>query len=300
VAEKYMYCYTVNIAGYKIRFESQENGPALIPGKRFMQYIAGEVIPDVLIRVRKGNPGIPASSKMVFNAPYIEEINGSRIKKSDEFWKVFKNDDDIFITCNFPDPSTAGKSLLKFSLNSKVWDLWFDGCSDPTDPLEYPLDGLILYYLTVIHGDILIHASGVNHNGKGYLFSGVSGKGKTTMARLWDRPGTRIIHDDRLIIRNDGNSYKMYNTPVYLNETPSESPLHKIFIIEHSMKNEIAPVTGAKAASLVMSNCIQHNWDSAIIERLLGAVSTMCDNIPVSLLRFRPDESVISYILANE
>ena len=73
------------------------------------------------------------------------------------------------------------------------------------DPFEYPLDGLILYYLTVINGDIMIHASGVNNAGHGYLFSGVSGKGKSTMAKLWENSGAKVIHDDRLIIRNTGS-----------------------------------------------------------------------------------------------
>ena len=73
-------------------------------------------------------------------------------------------------------------------------------------------------------GDIMIHASGVNHSGHGYLFSGTSGSGKTTMAKLWDKAGARVIHDDRLIIRNIAGSYKMYNTPIYMNDIPTESP----------------------------------------------------------------------------
>ena len=74
------------------------------------------------------------------------------------------------------------------------------------DPFEYPLDGLILYYLTVINGDIMIHASGVNNAGEGYLFSGVSGKGKSTMAKIWDNYGAKVIHDDRLVIRKTGET----------------------------------------------------------------------------------------------
>ena len=95
------------------------------------------------------------------------------------------------------------------------WDLWIETDRTKTDPLEYPLDGLILYYLTVINNDIMIHASGVNYAGKGFLFSGVSGKGKSTMAGIWDNRGAKVIHDDRLIIRKTGDGYRMFNTPVY-------------------------------------------------------------------------------------
>jgi len=166
--------------------------------------------------------------------------------------------------------------------------------------MEYPLDGLILYYLTVIHGDIMIHASGVNNAGHGYIFSGISGKGKTTMATLWDKAGARIIHDDRLILRNSGNGYVMYNTPVYKNDEPAQSPVNGIFIIDHGLKNEMAPVRGATAISMVMANCIQHNWDSGIIKGLLGSVSAICAEIPVFKLRFKPDINVIHRICENE
>ena len=168
------------------------------------------------------------------------------------------------------------------------------------DPLEYPLDGLILYYLTVIKGDILIHASGVNYNGTGYLFSGVSGKGKTTIARLWENNGAKVIHDDRLIIRKTESGFRMYNTPVYNNDEPQESTLNKLFIIDHGTSNRIVHVRGAVAVSLVMANCIQHNWDSEIITRLLGAVSIMCGTVPVVRLLFKPDRSIIDDILENE
>ncbi len=191
-------------------------------------------------------------------------------------------------------------AVLKFSLSDRNWDLWIDGAGNETDPLEYPLDGLVLYYLTAINGDIMIHASGVNNSGRGYIFSGVSGKGKTTMAKLWDNTGARVIHDDRLILRNTGNGYRMFSTPVYSNDEPRESPIDKIFLIEHGSRNEYIPVSGASAISMVMANCIQHNWDQNIVARLIGSVSLMCTTIPVVRLPFRPDRNIIDDILENE
>jgi hypothetical protein len=109
-----------------------------------------------------------------------------------------------------------------------------------------------------------------------------------------------VIHDDRLILRNTGNGYKMFNTPVYNNDEPRESPLSKIFIIEHGPENIVVPLKGANAVTQVMANCIQHNWGADIIARLLGSISIMCGTIPASKLFFRPDRSVIDLILDNE
>jgi hypothetical protein len=295
-----MRSYSLNIAGYIIRFESADGGPDLVPSERFLRNICSNSDPDVMVNVHAGKLSLPRGAKMVFNAPYVEEVNGIAEKKRDRFWSVHKHHNDLFIKTLFPLSSFRKKAVLKYSLSSPEWDLWIDSAGTGTDPMEYPLDGLILYYLTVIKGDILIHASGINQSGRGYLFSGVSGKGKSTMAKLWDKAGAKVIHDDRLIIRRNGSGYKMYNTPVYNNDEPSESPLDKIFLIGHGKRNEIIPVSGASGVSLIMANCIQHNWDPKIVVRLLGSVSIMCTSIPAARLLFRPDRSVIDYILENE
>lgn len=295
-----MRSYNLNIAGYRIRFESSEGGPDLVPSERFLRNVCNNDEYDVLIRVHTGKFELPRTAERVFNAPYVEEINGIRIKKSERFWSIHRHQQNLFIKTVFPLSSKTKKAVLKYSLNSNEWDLWFEEAGNETDPMEYPLDGLILYYLTVVHCDIMIHASGVNIAGHGYLFSGVSGKGKTTMAKLWENYGARVIHDDRLIIRRNSSGFFMYNTPVYRNDVPLQSPLNKIFLIEHGKKNELNPVKGACSISLLMANCIQHNWNQEIIARLLGSVSIMCSVIPSSRLLFKPDKSVIDHILENE
>jgi hypothetical protein len=295
-----MRSYCLNVAGYIITIESASDGPDLSPAERFRSFISNTGNFDILISVHSGKNGLPDGAIKVFDAPYVEEINGIRTKKSDKFWSVHKHKDDLFIKSLFPLSGEKKSAVLKFSFPAKEWDLWIDGAGKEADPMEYPLDGLILYYLTTINGDIMIHASGVNHEGHGYLFSGVSGKGKTTMAKLWDKAGAQVIHDDRLIIRNTADGYKMFNTPVYKNDEPKESKLDRIFLIEHGKKNEIVPVSGAAAISLVMTNCIQHNWNQEIVSRLIGSVSALCKNIPVVRLPFLPDRSIIDKIPGNE
>jgi len=292
--------YNLNIAEYNIRFESSSDAPELTPSERFLRNFSHDTGSDILIRIHSGIYDLPEKAERVFHAPFVEEINGIQIRHKTNFWSVWKYHSELYIQTIFPLSSSEKNAVMKFSLTTREWDLWVDSAEKEIDPFEYPLDGLILYYLTVIHGDIMIHASGVNNAGHGYLFSGVSGKGKSTMAKLWDNSGAKVIHDDRLILRKKGSGYRMYNTPVYNNDEPHESPLNKIFIIEHGIENKLVPVRGATAVSLVMANCIQHSWGSDIIAPLLGSVSIMCGTIPTVRLYFRPDRSVIDHILENE
>ena len=92
----------------------------------------------------------------------------------------------------------------------------------------------------------------------------------------------------------------MFNTPVYNDDEPRESVLDKIFLIEHGVENMLVQLKGASAVTHVMANCIQHNWGSDIIARLLGSISIMCGTIPTSKLFFKPDKSVIDLILEHE
>ncbi len=300
--------YSLNIAGYHLRFESSDSGPDIMPSKRFLrnlipQFPAGrETSPNknLLINVHSGVKIISSEAKCIFHAPFVEDVNGKHVQHKLNFWSVWKLHQDLFVKTIFPLSASQKNAVLKFSLGSPVWDLWIDGKDNITDPLEYPLDGLILYYLTVMHEDIFIHSSGINYKGKGYLFSGISGKGKTTMAGLWDNAGAKVIHDDRLILRKSGTGYFMHNTPVYDNDEPLKSSLDRIFIIEHGTENKIMPAQGANAISLVMANCIQHNWGEDIIARLLGSVSDLCGKVQVSILTFKPDRSIIDHILENE
>ena len=292
--------YNLNIAGYNIGFEASANGPELKPSVKFLKNISQDKGSDILIRVHSEPFELPKGAERVFRAPYVEEINGIQFNNETNFWSVWKYYSGLYIWTIFPLSSTEKNAVLKFSLTSMEWDLWIYGAQDEADPFEYPLDGLILYYLTVINGDIMIHASGVNISGHGYLFSGVSGKGKSTMARLWDEAGARVIHDDRLILRNTGGVYKMFNTPVYNNDEPRESILDRIYIIEHGAENMLVQLKGANAVTQIMANCIQHNWGADIIARLLGSISIMCGTVPTAKLFFKPDRSIIDLIREHE
>ena len=292
--------FKLKIAGYNIGFEATASGPGLAVSPRFLRNISYDTKDDIQIRIHSGTCSLPAEAERVFHAPFVEEKDGILFHNNPNFWSVWKHNSDLYIKTIFPLSPDPKNAVLRFSLDTIVWDLWIETGRTKTDPLEYPLDGLILYYLTAINNDIMIHASGVNYAGKGFLFSGVSGKGKSTMARLWDNLGAKVIHDDRLIIRKTGDGYRMFNTPVYDDDEPSDSPLNSIFIIEHSRENRLIVLKQAAAVSQVMANCIQHTWGPGIISQLSGSISEMCNIIPTYRLLFKPESTVIEHILKQD
>lgn len=289
--------FKLKIAGYKIGLEASANGPDLEVSPRFLRNLDHDPKDDIHIVVNAGIINLPAEAVKVFHAPFIEEKDGILTQNDPNFWSIWKTGSWLYIKTTLPLSAVPENAVLRFSLSENVWDLWMDSADRKVDPFGYPVDGLVLYYLTVINHDIMVHASGVNNAGDGMLFTGVSGKGKSTIAKLWDDIGASIIHDDRLIIRKTGDGYRMFNTPVYDDDTPLDSPLNRIYIIEHGKENRLMRIGGAAAVSQVMANCIQHNWDNKIIAPLLDSVSELCRRIPVYRLQFRPEHSVTDLIL---
>lgn len=294
-----MRSYILNIAGFRIKTEQAAEAPVPVTPARFINSLVERDDYDLKLRVHRGPFLLPTGAEMVFHAPVADDKEtGQRITDT-EFWDVYSFEERYFIKAVFPGNEKQMAATMEFSPESCEWDIWIDGDCETADPMAYPMDGLILYYLAVTRGGIMIHASGINYAGKGYIFSGVSGRGKTTMAGLWKKAGAEVIHDDRLIIRKLNGGYFFFNTPVYDNEKPLMSPLHAVYLIEHGSVNSAEPVTGATASGLVLANCIQHNWNREMISGLLDAVTDMCEKIPVMKLSFRPDNNVIDFILNN-
>src|SRR5208283_2333556 len=61
-------------------------------------------------------------------------------------------------------------------------------------------------------GGLLVHASSVVRNGHAFLFAGVSGAGKTTIARLAPADVT-LLTDEISYVRKRGDAYVAYGTP---------------------------------------------------------------------------------------
>jgi hypothetical protein len=147
--------YNINIAGYNITFESLDDGPELVPSERFLRKTCAENESDVRIRVHSGKLTLPDEAERVFHAPFVEEVNGITVHQKTNFWSVWKYNNDLFIKTLLPLCPMESNALLAFSLQKHDWDLWIDCPLEEVDPLDYPLDGLILYYLTVFTGDIM-------------------------------------------------------------------------------------------------------------------------------------------------
>jgi len=125
-------------------------------------------------------------------------------------WRVFETGSGLQFDFNSPalgcEPykrlsidGRFGEGTLQMSKES------FQSCPREADPLEYPLDELLIMHRLTQEKAIELHGSGiVRSNGEANLFIGHSGAGKSTTTRLWTAvEDVEVLSDDRIIVRRD-------------------------------------------------------------------------------------------------
>jgi hypothetical protein len=281
----------LQIAGFEIRLSSD----SLIELELgYEPFISEEVTTKVDVNIECYS-GIPTTlfqnDQLVFEARNEEQ----------RFYSIYRTGTDLgFIIYNQQDKDQV-QQLAVLDETFSHWKVYSEALPDnKIMPLKYPLGPIIMHYLTLKSDAVMMHASCAFDGSKARVFTGFSGNGKSTMSKLWADAGSLIINDDRLIIRKHGNSYMVYNTPMYYADKPKSAPLSSIHLISHSPENKTRKLGGAMAVSRVMAFCIQNNFDKQFIQSRLRFFSELCLQIPVYDLGFVPDETVVKFILANE
>ena len=286
--------------------EGQASGEGLTEGSDSGPGTEGE--PDLTVEVCPGSGQIPSGAEKVFDAQLIEEVPGGVVNSGEPFWEIFSGEGVTCARVFLKDPERTALLVMPHGKRWRIFTGEHPGSDNSEEhvpervpgitvnPLPYPLDGLLLYFLSSRVGDIMIHGSGVSCHGRGWVFTGRSGSGKTTLARIFDRAGDKVIHDDRLVLRRSNGRWVMHNTPVYRNDEPRSAPLDHLWIIRHGAANVSEPVTGAEAVAMILANCIQQNWDREAAVRLASSAEDLASSVRVSRLSFLPDGTVRDYL----
>ena len=215
-------------------------------------------------------------------------------------WKIYSNDDELLIHIVFFEDELFREALATVNLINKT--IFVDivpriQSEVKIDPLFHPLGSLLMVYLANYCDGFLIHASGVSDGDNGYLFTGVSGIGKSTISRLWEEQGALLINDDRLWIQQIDGEWKMFSTPMmnYV-QTPLCASLSKMFLLSQKPENIVSQVTKTKGALKLMSNCIQHLFDREMTASHLDTIFELTGAVPVYELGFKPTSEVVEEV----
>ena len=166
----------------------------------------------------------------------------------------------------------------------------------PKSNCEYALPLAALCSKFSFFNALLLHASFVDYSGEGILFTGPSGVGKTTQARLWGKYlDALIVNGDKVFVRNTDNGIFAYGSPWKGSSEyclDSKAPLKAIVILRQAKYNKISKLDSVAAESL-MPHAFFPYWDEKCLSRSLETFDKLVRNVPVYLLECKPDEVAV-------
>lgn len=115
-----------------------------------------------------------------------------------------------------------------------------------------------LAHALVRHDVLLFHASAVAADGAGYLFTAVSGTGKSTHAALWrEHLGARavMVNDDKPLLHIAEDRVEVFGTPwsgKHHLDTNLCVPVRGLCILRRAPENTIEPVTPHEAFPMLL------------------------------------------------
>src|SRR5262249_35150747 len=128
-----------------------------------------------------------------------------------------------------------------------------------------------------------------------FLFSGVSGAGKTTISRLAP-PDATFLTDEISYVRREEDRFVACGTP-FAGEMgrPGENccaPLAALFFLAKGRENRINPMEPSDAVRLLMRNILFFANDPELVKLVFRSAFEFVERVPVKRLTFFPDERV--------
>lgn len=166
----------------------------------------------------------------------------------------------------------------------------------------YSIDSVLRIVHTLIlarEGGFLLHAASVIRNGRAFLFSGVSGVGKTTISRLAP-PDVTLLTDEISYVRRDAGEYRACGTPfagelARVGENCS-APVAALFFLDKGPENRIQSVSTPEAIRRLLRNILFFAEDADLVKLVFRSACEFVDRVPVQRLTFVPDERVWNMI----
>lgn len=162
----------------------------------------------------------------------------------------------------------------------------------------YSLDSVLRVVHTLLlarKGGFLVHASSGIRNGRAFLFPGVSGAGKTTIARLAP-PDVALLTDEiSYVIPQDG-AYFAVGTPFFgelarVGEN-LRAPVECVYLLAQGPENKIEPVSRAEAVRGLLGNILFFAQDPEFVKLVFDAAVDFASRVSVRRLTFAPDARV--------
>lgn len=282
------------IAGIKISLKYNPERYGILLDKSLDSFASPPFdMPDILFRIETESAFPPLDS---YRKLFTSHPKG--------LWAIFDDTRKSHYLITFQDVEGEEKPYKIVKADREFTD--FIIYSKPTQnnivsPLEYPLEELVVSgHINLNRIGILLHSACISLDGRGYLFSGVSGSGKSTISKFWEEYGDAIVlTDDRVVIREAENDLWAFGTPWHGTAGIHKNigiPIERIFFIEHGEKNRIQSISQKDAVNRLIVRSFPPFWNREAMQFAVNFCSRIVETKKCYELEFSPNISVIDFL----
>jgi len=189
------------------------------------------------------------------------------------------------------------KLYFRLQKENEMWEL--------SDLVYNFLQVNLINYLSRFKKGIFIHGLGIKQKsrGRGLLFTGKTGSGKTTFAKIVSK-GTdiAILNDDRIIVRKLRGKYHIFSNPWYgfysgsLVKKENPAVLKKVFFIYPSPVNKISALNKKSIFEMLLVNVFHPFWEKEDFKYTVGVCEDLVSTIPAVKFGFVNNKKVFDYL----
>lgn len=152
--------------------------------------------------------------------------------------------------------------------------------------------GVSLPQLLLYHNTLVFHASYIEHQGRGILFTAPSQTGKSTQASLWEKyRGARILNGDKAGVQ-PGETATVHGMPFCGTSGICENvslPLRCIVVLSQAKENTVRRLGVREALPLLSPNVFADQLIAEEWQKTLMLLLDLVENVPIYSLACTPD-----------
>ena len=221
--------------------------------------------------------------------------------------KVFRDGDQLLLKTFCDGKPNELEWLSRLSGTGEVIQVYANSTFDGTGNSVFPgLDAyphlrfILAWQLAQVQG-LWLHASAALHKGKMYLFTGRSGRGKSTLSKLLHASGQfEIASDEKNVLRKTPEGFRAFGTPWTSSArlcSNISAPLAGIFFLDHAKENSFLSMTPGAALKKLIPQVHIPWFDEPLTQRIMQTLETLVGTVPCWALGFRPDREVVDRLV---
>ena len=245
----------------------------------------------------------------ISNHVLVKEISRFTFAQSDTTCALYRCDNGYLLTLADTQDDEPDKL---FHIKLPQHTITTNICSRDIKSIALLKFGLWVMFGIVLcsHDGIAVHSSTIVSNGRGVLFLGESGTGKSTHTRLWREniEGCTLLNDDSPIVRIIDGEARVYGSP-WSGKTPCYKslsyPIAGICRLSQAPYNKIRRLPTIVALGAILPSCPPAFAHDEILEdAICHTLDTLLSRTPIFHLECLPDADAarlsFNTIIGNE